>query len=52
MPKKVIKPDLVEHTDDNGHLVYRLDKRKKTIEYFVKKDPTRQGFEFEITVVR
>jgi len=47
MPKKVIQSNLVEHTDDNGHLVYRLDKSKKAIEYFVKKDPTRQGFEFD-----
>lgn len=30
MPKKIINSDLVEHTDDNGHLVYRLDKSKKT----------------------
>lgn len=47
MPKRVVNSNLVEHTDDSGKLVYRIDKQKKTIEYHVKKDPNRQGFEFD-----
>lgn len=45
MPKKVTK-DIIEHTDDDGKLVYKIDKKKKTIHYFVKKDPKRSSFEF------
>ena len=45
MPKKVTK-DKIEHNDDDGKLVYQIDKKKKTIHYFVKKDPKRTSFEF------
>lgn len=48
MAKSIKKQNIEENTDENGILVYRVDKTKKTIEYFVKKDSSRQGFEFPV----
>jgi hypothetical protein len=45
MPKQVKSKNIVEHTDDEGNLVYRIDKKNKKINYYVKTDPGKDKFE-------
>lgn len=45
MAKQMSNPNIVANTDDDGNLVCQIDKAKKSIIYYVKKDPARQGFE-------
>lgn len=39
--------NLIEHNDDEGELIYLVDKKNKTIEYFVKQDKNPRSRQLE-----